>query len=163
RRSSVMRFLVYFCFFGILYLPQVAAEQWIVPGATNATADNGLHYATDLKLCNQGSVTASVTLDLIAAPGEMAVGSAPRSSAPATGFTSTLGIVLAAPNSGVDVRVFDASGNQLARRQVTGGIAEQRVALNSLAAGADLPIGRVEFYVTSGRALGYTLVTDNVT
>src|SRR5436853_4016870 len=77
-----MRFLVYFCFFGILYLPQVAAEQWIVPGATNATADNGLHYATDLKLCNQGSVTASVTLDLITAPGEMAVGSAPQSIAP---------------------------------------------------------------------------------
>src|SRR5579864_4418946 len=73
-----MRFLVYLCFLGSLYLPPVAAEQWIVPGATNATADNGLHYATDLKLCNPSSVTASVALDLITAPGEMAVGSAPQ-------------------------------------------------------------------------------------
>ena len=49
-----MRYLVYFCCFGLLYFARVAAEQWLVPGATNATADNGFHYATDLKLCNQG-------------------------------------------------------------------------------------------------------------
>jgi hypothetical protein len=77
-----MRLLVYFCSVGFLYVPHVAAEQWIVPGATNASAANGLHYATDLKLCNQGSVTASVTLDLITAADDVAVGSAPQSIAP---------------------------------------------------------------------------------
>src|SRR5579862_7860674 len=77
-----MRLLGYICYFGIFYLPQAAAEQWIVPGTTSATAYNGVHYATDLKVCNQGSVTASVTLDLITAPGEMAVGSVPQSIAP---------------------------------------------------------------------------------
>src|SRR5205823_3667042 len=63
-------------------LTRLAAEQWIVPGTTNANAYNSLHYATDLKLCNQGSLTASVMLDLITAPGEKGVGSAPRSIAP---------------------------------------------------------------------------------
>src|SRR6266581_5497424 len=77
-----MRLLVFFFYLGLLPFSRLAAEQWIVPGATNATASNGLHYATDLKLCNPGSITASVTLDLISGSADPPAGSVPQSVAP---------------------------------------------------------------------------------
>jgi hypothetical protein len=71
------------------------------------------------------------------------------------------GAILLAPNSALDVVVFDPAGAGLARKRVSGGPAVQEFALGDLAH-ADLPLARVESDVVSRRAAGYVVETDNI-
>src|ERR1019366_7545026 len=81
-----------------------------------------------------------------------------------TGYRTNIAVTLVDPNTSVDVRVYDGSGNLKAVTTVASAspVSWQARVADLVGPGA-LDLGRVEFAVTAGRATGYTVVNDNVT
>jgi hypothetical protein len=81
-----------------------------------------------------------------------------------TGYRTNVAVTLVDPNTSVDVRVYDGSGNLKAVTTVASAspVSWQARVVDLVGPGA-LDLGRVEFAVTAGRATGYTVVNDNVT
>jgi hypothetical protein len=80
----------------------------------------------------------------------------------ASGSAGMIGVVLTAPRSSVTLSVIDDAGKQLAQKIVTGGPLWQEIPVATLT-GGDVPIGRVTFQVTAGRATGFLVETDIAT
>lgn len=78
------------------------------------------------------------------------------------GFRTNVGVFLLAPNSSVDVVLFDAAGTEKGRTTVSGGPLAFQTSVSAMVPGG-LPIGRAEFQVNAGNATGYLVVNDNVT
>lgn len=82
----------------------------------------------------------------------------------ATGYRTNLSVTLADAGSVVEVRVFDAEGHLAGTATVTAETPSvwQQPA-SALVGTVNLPVGRAEFEVKSGRATAYSVVNDNVT
>ena len=87
-----------------------------------------------------------------------------QSSDPNRGYRSNVNVTLLEPGSGVELRVFDAQGAPLGSKVLSGGPVTMQISTAELiGAGTDLPVGRTELEVTSGSAIGFVVVNDNVT
>ncbi|QOY85518.1 hypothetical protein [Paludibaculum fermentans] len=76
--------------------------------------------------------------------------------------STTITLSLETPDSNLDLILFDDAGTKLNTLSFTGGPQIVVVPVSSLT-GTDLPVGRAEVRVKSGRAAGYYEVTDSTT
>ncbi|HEV8266751.1 MAG TPA: hypothetical protein VGR00_00900, partial [Thermoanaerobaculia bacterium] len=86
-----------------------------------------------------------------------------QSGDPTVGYRTNVAAALVDKDTSLEVRVFDEAGTLRGTRNVgTATPANWQESVASIA-GSELPRGRVEIKVLTGRATGYTAVVDNVT
>lgn len=78
------------------------------------------------------------------------------------GYRTNVAVLLALPNTSVEIVVYDNAGNEAGRDTVSGGPGLVQRSIASIV-GHDLPVGRAEMAVTAGKATGYLALVDNVT
>ncbi|MCK6681579.1 MAG: hypothetical protein L6R30_04065 [Thermoanaerobaculia bacterium] len=78
------------------------------------------------------------------------------------GYRTNLAVFLALPDSSVDIVVYDPTGKEKGRTNVSGGPMMFQTSVSALSPGG-LDVGRAEFRVLAGKAAAYVPVVDNVT
>ncbi len=77
-------------------------------------------------------------------------------------FRTNLSVFLALAGSSVDIVLFDSTGREKGRTNVSGGPQTFQTSVSALVP-EGLPLGRAEFRVLKGKAAAYVSVTDNFT
>ena len=140
-------------------------------GTLTVTSDEPL--LANLSTRNVAAPEGAYGLGLLPAPASDLLGSGEtghsiwvsQSADTATGYRTNLSVTLADPGTVVEVRVFDGEGRVAGTATVTAVTPQvwQQPATALIGAGTDLPVGRAEFEVKTGRATAYAVVNDNVT